>query len=183
MLDKTLVSIVAMVFGGVGLIGAITRYDIPRAKRSVYGENLFALKENIINSVVTWIFTIYAMVGLIFQIIFGEIFELEDRLHNTSFYFWALLAAIIVTMSLIPLMKRMSRWLARDYWLPELIKKAKENFLLAKSFIEKDNADENHPQALKITDWLEELFEMKSDKADLQSRLKFFEEYFEKNNL
>ena len=183
MLDKTMVSIIAMVFGGVGLVGAITHYDIPRARRSVYGENLFLLKENIINSVVTWIFTLYAMIGLVFQIIFGEIIELEDRLHDTGFYFLALLAAFLVTISLIPLMKRISKWLARDYWLPELVKKAKENFLLAKSFVEKDTVQENHPQALKITDWLEELFEIKSGNPDVSSRLKFFEKIFTENDL
>ena len=44
MLGKTLVSIVAMVFAGVGSTGAITRCDIPKAKRSVFGEDLFLHK-------------------------------------------------------------------------------------------------------------------------------------------
>lgn len=181
MLDKTLVSIIAMVFGAVGLIGAITRFDIPKSKRTVFGENLFLQKENIINGIVTWTFTIYAMIGLFLQILLGEIIQLEERLHNTGFYFWALSAALIVITSLIPLIKRLSKWIARDYWVPELVKKARKNYFLAKSLIETKNEveKENNPQALKIVDWLEDLFEIKSEKQDLMSRLKYFEKLFE----
>ena len=181
MLDKTLVSIIAMVFGGVGLIGAITRFDIPKSERTVFGENLFLQKENIINNVITWVFTIYAMIGLILQILLGEIIQLEERLHSTGFYFSALSIALIVIISLVPLMKRLSKWIARDYWVPELVKKARENYLLAKSLIETKNEveKESNPQALKIVGWLEDLFEMKSEKPDLISRLKYFEKLFE----
>jgi hypothetical protein len=38
MMDKTLVSIISMIFGGVGLIGAITKYDFPNARKTTYGK-------------------------------------------------------------------------------------------------------------------------------------------------
>jgi hypothetical protein len=136
------------------------------------------------------IFTLYAMIGLIIQIILGEIFELEGRLYSTELYFIALIVAFILIASLIPAIKRMSRWIARSYWIPEIAQKAKTNFLLAKYVIERNGRTENNPnpsqkekednfsQATRITDWLEELFEMKSDRQDSASRLQFFEKIF-----
>lgn len=181
MIDKTLVSIISMIFGGVGFVGAITKYEFPNARKTTYGMNLFLLKEDIVNSVVTWIFTVYAMLGLVIQIFLGEIVELEERHYSVSFYLVALLIALLIIASLIPMLRKMSKWIARDYWLPVVASKAKENFLLAKSLVEeKDQIDDTNAssQVTKIVDWLEELFEMKSEKRDLVSRLIYFEGIF-----
>jgi hypothetical protein len=180
MLDKTLVDIISMTIGTVGLIGAITKYDFPKARRSVYGENLFRFKEDVINNQVTLFFTFYAAIGLLFQIISNDILgdEIPDRLYSKGFYLLALAISLILIASLIPLIKRLSRWSAKSRWQPEIIKKAKDNFTLAKRLVEENQDPAENKRATEITDWLEELLEMKSHKQDLKSRLEFFEPYF-----
>lgn len=181
MLDKTLISIVSMAFGGVGLIGAITKYDFPRARKTTYGENLFLVKENTINNVTMWFFTIYATIGLLFQVVFGEILEFTERLYDVDFYLWAFAIALAVIGVLIPMIKVMSKWVARSYWLPEVSQKSKDAFLLAKSIISSDGEDNSDSKrVVEIVNWLEELFEIKSEKRDLVSRLEFFEKTFKK---
>ena len=181
-MDKTLLNIISMILGAVGLIGAITKYDFPKARKTVYGENLFALKENIVNNFVVWYFTLYAAFGLFIQVVFGEVFAdgMKDRLHDNGFYLMALIVSLGLIASLIPILKSLSRWVSKSYWHSEIVPKAKANFLLAKELYQIDankNLPEN-PKALQITDWLEELFEIKSNKRDLKSRLDFFNATF-----
>lgn len=180
MLDQTLVNIISMTIGAIGLIGAITKYDFPKAKRSVYGENLFRLKEDLINNYLTWGFTLYAAFGLLFQLIYNDIFadEIPDRLYSRGFYWIALVFSIGVIASLIPIIKRLTKWASKSIWQGEIIKKAKDNYALAKELSEKNQDNTENNRAVKIVDWLEELLEMKSSKRDLKARLDFFEPYF-----
>jgi hypothetical protein len=63
-------------------------------------------------------------------------------------------------------------------WQKEIIKKAKDNFVLAKELSQSNQDNVENKRAKEIVDWLEELLEMKSAKQDLKSRLEFFEPYF-----
>lgn len=180
MLDKTLINIISMTIGAVGLIGAITKYEFPKANRSVYGENLFRIKQDIINNNVTWYFTMYAAIGLLLQLVFNEILgdEIPDRLYVKGFYFLALAISIVLIASLIPLIKALSKWVSKSSWQREVIKKAKDNFILAKQLAEENQGNTESKRAVEITSWLEELLEAKSHKQDLKSRLEFFGPYF-----
>jgi len=180
MLDKVLVNIISTTIGAIGLIGAITKYDFPKAKRNVFGENLFRIKEDTINNYVTWSFTIYAVIGLLFQLITNDIFgnDIPDRLYSTDYYFLALGASLILIISLVPFIKLLGRWVAKDKWRPEIINKAKDNFILAREILETNQSLTDNPQVIKIVEWLEELLEAKSPKKDLKSRLEFFEPFF-----
>lgn len=180
MLDETLVDIISMTIGAIGLIGAITRYDYPKARRTVFGENLFSLKEAIINSRVTWNFTYFAATGLLFQLIYNSILadETPDRLYNKGYYFLAFLISIALITSLIPLIKTISKWAFKREWQSAIIAKAKDNFSLAKELHQKDAYNTENNKALEITSWLEELLEIKSKNQDLKSRLEFFDSIF-----
>jgi hypothetical protein len=108
MLDKTLVDIISMTIGAIGLIGAITKYDFPKARRTVYSENIFRFKEDLLNNYIIWSFTLYAAIGLLFQLIYNDIFadEIPDRLYSKGFYWIALLFSIGIVASLIPIIKK-----------------------------------------------------------------------------
>lgn len=72
---------------------------------------------------------------------------------------------------------------SKGFWIPEVAKKAKENFLLAKQLFDSSGSAETEPispKVIQIIDWLEELFEMKSKERDMSNRLSFFEEMFKK---
>lgn len=180
MLDQTLVDIISITLGAIGLIGAITKFDFPEAKRTVYGENLFRLKEDMINNYITWAFTLYAASGLLFQIIYNDIlaYKIPSRLHSEGFYWIALAFSIVITVSLIPIIKRLTKWALKRRWQQEITQKAKDNFVLAKELSKEDKDNAENKRSVEIVAWLEELLEIKSPRRDLKSRLEFFESYF-----
>ncbi|WKZ38270.1 MAG: hypothetical protein QY332_10045 [Anaerolineales bacterium] len=65
-----------------------------------------------------------------------------------------------------------------DKWKREIAKKAKDNFHLAKQAVEEGQDQIITETAMKIINWLEELFEEKSKNSGLKSRLEHFEQYF-----
>jgi hypothetical protein len=89
MLDNTLVNIISLLIEGIGLIGAITRFEIPGARIRYYGKDQpDALKSEIINDMVVRIFSCLAGLGILFQILCGEILGdlITGRLYNDTFY-------------------------------------------------------------------------------------------------
>jgi hypothetical protein len=171
MLDQTIVNIVSILMGSVGLIGAITKYDFPKARRTVFGENLFFLKEEIINSTITWSFTVVASIGFIFQIICGEIYseKIPDRIYQPNTYLSIFIVGIFLSLIMIILVKSLSRAISRFFWEPQIIHKCQENFSLAK------NLDS---RAEKIISWMEELLEIKDKEKDLLMRIARLEKYY-----
>jgi hypothetical protein len=146
----------------------------------VYDENLFRLKEDIINNRVVWNFTIYAGIGLLIQIIYNDILanEIPDRVYDTSVYWIALFVSIGIIGSLVPGIKSMSRWAVKGKWQKEIAIKAKEAYSTAKQLAAENKGEAESKRAIEIANWLEELFEMKSHRQDIESRLEFFEPFF-----
>lgn len=96
-LDKSLLDLLTILISGAGIFAILLKYNVPQLNASFYNENPYQVKRDIIENVMTWIFILIALVGLLIQTyskIFGDV--ISERLHSTSFYFKTFVIGIIV---------------------------------------------------------------------------------------
>lgn len=194
-LDKIIIDMISIIIGGVGLIGAITKFDVANSRKTFYGENPFARKEEAINnSIVIW-FTFYAALGLIFQLIFGSILGdlIAERLYPRSVYFIGLALSIPYSYLIVKFIQWMGKESAKKEWQPDLANLFKEHYLSAKFIVEnngrsKDDGEvlsesnkiSNYKTAEKTIARIEELFDISpSNEDDLTVRINRFAKYFQ----
>ncbi|MBL8077709.1 MAG: hypothetical protein JNM55_07095 [Anaerolineales bacterium] len=193
-LDQVLVNMISIIIGGVGLIGAITKFDVANSKKSFYGENPFASKEEIINaSIVQW-FTAYTAAGLIFQVVFGLIFGdlIPDRSYPRFVYVTVLVFGIPYSYLLIRLLRRMGTKFSEGKWQSDIVNRFRDHYESVEFIIENDGRSKddgetisentknsNYKTAEKIIDRLEELFDLSPSGGDnIAVRAKRFKKYF-----
>jgi hypothetical protein len=94
-----------------------------------FNQNPFALKKDAIDSVMTWLFTSLALIGLVIQV-FKEIFggEIADRLHRPKIYLLFFLVGLVAMVWAVWLLSSCGKWIAKRNWFPEMIKIHREMF-------------------------------------------------------
>jgi hypothetical protein len=177
MLDHTTINIISILVGSVGIVGAITKYDISEAKQAYWGENIFVIKQDIVTSFITWAFTILAVIGLIFQVVFGEILgaDFPDRVYESKYYLIFFCIGLFLSVLVALLIKTISVRLSRLVWLPEVLKKCEENYLLAKKLMSSNISDKRIEE---IVEWMENLLEIKSKGKTMMQRLSEIEKFY-----
>lgn len=195
-LDQVLVNMISIIIGGVGLIGAITKFDVENSKKSFFGENPFARKEGIINDTIVRWFTVYAAIGLVFQLVFGSV--LGDMIPDRSYPRYVYIVGLILGVPYSYLIIKLLRWLSKESskrkWQSELASLFRGHYESVEFIIEnngrsKDDGENvsdntkqsNYKTAEKTIGRLEELFEISPlSEDDLAVRANRFRKYFKK---
>src|SRR6266513_6422730 len=86
-MDRIILDLISIVLGGIGLLVVLTKFNVPELNATFIGSNPFAVKRDIINSTMTWLFTALTLLGLLVQVgvaIWGN--NIEQRVHTPRFY-------------------------------------------------------------------------------------------------
>lgn len=194
MLDKTLINLSSLIISGAGLYSALTKYSVPQLNNAFWGLNPFAVKRDIIDSVMTTIFTLLTMIGLILQ---AFLFVFEDRIserqYDVVFYLWYLAIGAIFISIIVWLLSLFGKWLARCKWKPVIVESQYELYLWTLKVIENGgiyeevknaNREEiifsNYKTADERMEQFESLFEIKQKSEDRIIRINKIGKYFKK---
>ena len=191
-MDKQTVEIVSIILGVAGLIGAITKYNSPNSRKAYYGENLYAVKADIIDNSIAWGFTILAVIGLIPQLImsiYGD--EIADRIFNDDHYLRISLAFIFSAVILSVVLLRICHRIAKLIWFPELVKKLKPQFHQAWEILQREELqdkkeartrkeEQDHDLMQKIFAAIEKHLELENYEGGYRSRADKLRHYFDK---
>lgn len=77
-MDKTIINILTFLISGSGFFMALTKFNVPQLNQTFLGTNPFLIKRDKIDSVMTGVFTLLAISGLLLQLyseIWGEIYN------------------------------------------------------------------------------------------------------------
>jgi hypothetical protein len=197
-LDKTSLNLISLVLGGVGLFVVLTKFSVPELHATFLGSSPFAAKRDVIESVMTWLFTGLTLLGLLVQVgvaICGN--YIEERSHTTRFYIVLFGAALAVGVVLVPLLTAVGNGVARRFWLSQVVENQKEVYRAASFVIEHDGWREDQlpvkatladPERYRIAnletaarqvEQIEKLLEVASRSEDLRARLDRIKPFFE----
>lgn len=136
-MDRTIIRIVALLIGAAGIIVTVTKASVPSNDLSFWDSNLFIAKRNIIESVHAWVFTGFALVGVLLQLV-SEISQRpkEKRLKSTGFYIGVTCATAIILVVLSVFLTASANGIARRCWQPEIVAKMQEAYKDARFIVE-----------------------------------------------
>ena len=138
-MDKTTLNLISIILGGVGLFVVLTKFNVPELHATFLGSNPFAVKRDVIESVMTWLFTGLTLLGLLVQVgvaVWGN--HIDERIHTTRLYVGLFVFVLIVGVALVPLLTAVGNRVARRSWLPQVIENQKEVYKAARFVIEHD---------------------------------------------
>lgn len=188
----------SIVIGGTGLFVVLTKFNLPELNMSFWGENPFAIKRDAIDNVMTWIFTSFALIGLLIQVgskIWG--YGLAQRLYSTWFYVSLFVIAVVISILLVVPLTAAGRRIAMRYWLPTIVEKMTEAYSQARFIVDHDGwrqdqlnvkdtlsdaaryQQANFDSATKTIAQIEKLLEIPSDTTDLKRRMEKLRPYLE----
>ena len=196
-MDRTLIRIVALLIGSVGIVVTVTKASVPGTDLTFWDSNLFITKQHIIESVHAWVFTVVALLGVLLEIA-SEISEWpkEERLRSTRYYFGMASATIVTLVVLFAPLTVSANWLARRCWQPEVVAKMQEVYKAARFIVEHDgwrldqvdgkatvrnpdsNRNANFESARGTLSQAEMLLDLPPDTADLSQRVVRLDRYF-----
>lgn len=197
--DKTILDLLTILIAGAGLFAVLTKFDVPQLRSSFLGENPFAIKRDIIESVMTWIFVLLAISGLLIQA-YSLISKLNERNFSTSFYFKFSILGFLGIVIIIFCLAAFGRFVAKKIWWSPVIQSQSEGFKLAGAIIKNkgfyDNeltmierfSDEQKKelpiqrfnQCDNILTQIENLLEINKISGDREERYRRLEKYFKK---
>ena len=137
--DKVIINLLTILIGGAALFSVLTKFYSPEVNYSFFGENPFLVKRDIIESTMSWIFTMVAIFGLLLQAgkeIWSD--KIDERKHGSNFYCKFFTLGFIVMCFVIFLLTGIGNAIARQNWLPRIVKSQKEVFKQA-AFIAEHN--------------------------------------------
>lgn len=195
-IDKTSLNLISIVLGGTGLFVVLTKFSVPELNASFFEMNPFAIKRDVIESVMTRIFTLLTTFGLLVQVVVAIVDgRLKERVHGTRFYTLLFVVVLAMAAALVPLLTAIGRRVARGSWLPQIVENQKELYAAARFVIEHDGdqlpirappvdpADHraaNLKNAALQVEQIEKLFDITNDPRDLKARLDRIRPYFER---
>lgn len=177
----------------------LTKFSVPELHATFLGTNPFAVKRDIIESVMTQLFTGLALLGLLVQVgvaIWSN--HIEERIHTTRFYIVFFVVVLAVGVALVPLLTAVGNRVARRSWLPQIVENQKEVYKAARFVIEHDGWREdqlpvratladperyrtaNLETAARQVEQIAKLLEVASPSGDLRARLDGIKPYFER---
>lgn len=197
MIDKAILNLLTILMTGSGLFAVLTKFKVPELNMMFLGENPYAVKRDIIDSTMTWVFTSLVLIGLLIQV-FREILgqSMPERLYTTKFYL-LFFAACFVLMSLsLFLLAGLGNWIAKKSWLPAIIESQKEIFHSSLFIVEHDGWREDqlhikdklaNPEQYRVTNLktaeerisqIEKLLDLVKTSDDLHARTQQLKPFF-----
>lgn len=82
-IDKSILYLLTIQISGAGIFAVLLKFNVPQLNASYWGENPYASKRDIIENILIWIFTIFAIFRLLMQAFskcYGSI--LSERIHT-----------------------------------------------------------------------------------------------------
>ena len=198
MMDKTSLNLISILIGGAGLFVAITKFNVPELNMTFLDTNPFAIKRDEIDSVMTWIFTSLAGVGVLVRAVVLISDCREERSHKTCYYVSFFLITFTLTAFLVMLLTVVGNKLARTRWLPKIVENQGELYKSSKFIIEHDgwredqlpvkdnfqnpeeNRRENHQAADQYLTQMEKLLDIIPAREAHPQRLARIKTYFER---
>lgn len=138
-MDRTLINLASLLIGGAGLLTALTGFNVPELNRTYFGQNPFAVKRDAIESVMKWLFTAVAIIGLALQLgaeIWGG--QLLERRYDASFYLWSTAGGVVAVAILVWVLTIAGKRVARSLWWPKIIASQTEGFTASAFVVEHD---------------------------------------------
>ncbi len=197
-MDQASLNLVSFVLGGTGLFVVLTRFSVPELNVAFLGINPYAIKRDIIESVMTWVFTLLALSGLLVQVVVvvaGP--HIQDRAHSTWYYLGLSILAVIVASALVPLLMAVGNRIARRSWIPKIVESHKDVYETARFILKHEGWREDQlavratlpdPETYRLAnlntarshiEQLERLFEVIPVSTDLEARLTRLSVFFE----
>lgn len=134
--DKTILNLLTILIAGAGLFAVLTKFDVPQLRMSFFGENPYTIKRDVIDKIMTRIFSGLALFGLLIQtysLIFAH--QLSERIYNTSSYVIFFLVGFGIMIGVLYSLGILGKCIARRIWLPEIVQKQSESFQVAGEII------------------------------------------------
>jgi hypothetical protein len=200
MIDRTILNIASLLLGGAGLLTVLTKFNVPELNQWFIGENPFALKRDIIESTMTWLFTCFALSGVFLQLtaeILGD--RLSNRVYGTCAYVIISVSFGLITALLVAGLTALGNRVARNSWLPKVIANQSAVYDRTSFVLEHDgwtreelpmkeslaNADQrrcaNLQQAENSVEILEKLLEVRNRGSSVRERVESLSRYFHRN--
>jgi hypothetical protein len=197
-LDRTSLSLTTILISGAGLFTVLTKYYVPGLNLTYLDGNPFAVKGHVIDSVMTWIFTSLALIGLLIQVIvliWGE--NISNRLYNARIYFMEFCIGFISMVILVYSLTTAGNYIARNRWLPKIVSDHKEMYNRAKFIIEHNGLSEDHvmnkesqidslkniqanfQEADRYLTQIENILDIPPNKTDRQVRIERLKHFFD----
>ncbi len=200
-IDKTILNLLAILIAGAGLFAILIKFDVPELNFTFFDENPYGIKRDIIEKILTWIFIVVALFGLLIQtysVIVGD--KLSERLYSTSFYTIFFLIGLVAMFVAVVFLGAIGKCIAKKIWWPQIIQKQSEGFQLAEDIIRnkgfyKNELDkiekyseeqkqqlplQRYKQCDKILTQIENLLEIKNVPRTREERYINIEKYFKK---
>ena len=168
-IDQVILDIISIVFGGAGLYVVVTKYNVPETRINFYGKsNAFKEKANIIEDIMTTIFTTVTAISffiLIIKYIFGVM--IPERLYTKIIYSFIFIVTAISAYFLVKILNWIGNRIARKKWFPI----AKNSYTPIYELIKNDWIKSNPEKAEEATELIEKILDIKVREKDLKARL------------
>ena len=174
-IDKTILSLLSLLIAGAGILSILVKFSVPQLNMSFFGDNPFAVKRDIIEKVMTWIFVILACVGILIQayvIIFED--ELAAHIYLASTYIKIFIVGFLCIIFIVKALGVIGRFISKRIWLPELVRRLSEKY----KQIERLLADGQDEECQKELAKIEELLELNSKLSNTKERYQQLRKYF-----
>lgn len=197
MIDQILINLTSLLVSGTGIFVVFTKFNVPELRASYLGQNPYMIKAEQIGYVTTWVFTILAIIGLLFQAakeILGD--SIPDQLHSTQYYSIYFFVGLFLMICIVWILSKLCNLIARPIWLPKVIESQRESFDIAVSIIEndgwrkdqlaeKDSIKESEKHRIanfktvqKNLSQIEKLLDLPQKESDFSNRIKLIKLYF-----
>jgi hypothetical protein len=194
-MDITMLNVISICISGLGIIGAITKFNHKNLYKTVWDSNFFQKKARIVDDYVQIVFTVIVFIGLAVQfvsIIFSD--KIPERIHSEFYYFMFICLTLLLTIILGIGLLYLSKFMARRKWAHGFVIELSKSLSQIEKMInpngkrsvndehDNTNTDTNQPSyqsGEKELIFFEELFEIKPKSNDLNVRLGIICKYFE----
>jgi hypothetical protein len=195
-LDKTILSIVALMLIAGGALTVLTKLNVPQAHQTFFGGNPFAMKRDVIEGTMAWLFAGLALLGIAVQTL-ALIWEPPDRLHRWPTYAAVATVSAAIVITVLWLLTCAGYAIARRTWLPQAINGQREIFAMTEMLLRNDGLEDrmlalpgDDPQLPILReggrerlrtyiDQMEQLFDVVDRTASLDERLARIRVYFD----
>ncbi len=140
-----MVNLVSILVGGAGLLTVLTGFNVPQLNMSFFGENPYAVKRDVIETTMKWVFAIVALIGLVLQL-WAEIWgaHLPERSHHMKHYINFGVGGLVAVGVMVWVLSGFGNWIARLQWQPAVVSLQREPFDRAKFVVEHDGWTPGH---------------------------------------
>lgn len=196
-IDKVVINMATILISGVGIFTAVTKFNLPEINMSFLGENPFAIKRDITETTIAWIFSLLALFGLLLQVL-REIYAetIPERLYKIRHYYLFFILTFLIMCAVVPVLTGMGQAIAKQKWLPKIIQSQGEVFQQANFIIDHDGWREdqlelkaklddpqkyiniNFQQADKSISQIEKLLELRNLQKDRKEKIENLRKYF-----